>query len=175
VLRKVTAALRWAAADVDRRPLPYDGSIAKARVRLGGAVMADLFAGCVGPVGRAGEAVFSAGLRVASIDGTVLDAKPTRENLAAFAVPVGGVLSQVRLLALAKCGTMALLGAAFDSIEVGERELVTRLPGRFAPGLLVLADRGFPSFELWREAADLAWRVSASFTLPVLQRLEDGT
>lgn len=47
------------------------------------------------------------------------------------------------------------------------------------PGILVLADRGFPSFELWREAAatgaDLTWRVSASFSLPVIERLDDGT
>jgi hypothetical protein len=180
VLRKVTAGLRWAADDTGRHPLPYDGSIAKARTRLGEAVMADLFAGCAGPVGRTGEAgVFFAGLRVACLDGTVFDARPTPENLAAFAVPAGGVLPQVRLVAFAECGTMALLGAAFDSAEVGERELVTRLLGRFAPGMLVLADRGFPSFELWRDAvasgADLAWRVSASFALPVVTRLSDGT
>jgi hypothetical protein len=178
VLRKVTAGLRWAAAD--RTPVPWDGSIAKARVRLGEAVMADLFAGCAGPVGRTGEAgVFFAGLRVASLDGTVFDAKPSPENLAAFGVPGGGVLPQVRLLAFAECGTMALLGAAFDSIAVDERTLVTRLLDRFAPGMLVLADRGFPSFELWRDAAgtgaDLAWRVSASFTLPLVERLSDGT
>lgn len=180
VLRKVTAGLRWGADDADRHPLPYDGSIAKARVRLGEPVLADLFAGCAGPVGRASEpGVFFAGLRVASLDGTVFDAKPTAENLAAFAVPAGGVLPQVRLLAFAECGTMALLGAAFDSIAVGERELVIRLLGRFAPGMLVLADRGFPSFELWRDAAatgaDLAWRVSASFKLPPIERLDDGT
>ncbi|HEU5429171.1 MAG TPA: IS4 family transposase [Actinocrinis sp.] len=180
VLRKVTAGLRWAAEENGRAPLPYDGSIAKARARLGEAVMADLFAGCAGPVGRAGEdGVFFAGLRVASLDGTVFDVKPTPQNLAAFAVPAGGVLPQVRLLAFAECGTMALLGAVFDSIGVDERTLVTRLLPRFAPGMLVLADRGFPSFELWRDAAgtgaDLAWRVSASFTLPILEVLPDGT
>jgi hypothetical protein len=180
VLRKVTAGLRWAAAEGERTPLPYDGSISKARARLGEAVLADLFAGCAGPVGRTGEAgVFFAGLRVASLDGTVFDAKPTPENLAAFKLPAGGVLPQVRLLAFAECGTMALLGAAFDSIAVDERTLVTRLLDRFAPGMLVLADRGFPSFELWRDAvvtgADLAWRVSASFALKPTERLPDGT
>ena len=153
VLRKVTAGLRWAAEENGRAPLPYDGSPAKARARLGEAVMADLFAGCAGPVGRAGEdGVFFAGLRVASLDGTVFDVKPTPQNLAAFAVPAGGVLPQVRLLAFAECGTMALLGAVFDSIGVDERTLVTRLLPRFAPSMLVLADRGFPSFELWRDA-----------------------
>jgi Insertion element 4 transposase N-terminal/Transposase DDE domain len=180
VLRKGTAGLRWAAAEGERTPLPYDGSISKARARLGEAVMADLFAGCAGPVGRTGEAgVFFAGLRVASLDGTVFDAKPTPENLAAFKLPAAGVLPQVRLLAFAECGTMALLGAAFDSIAVDERTLVTRLLDRFAPGMLVLADRGFPSFELWRDAvatgADLAWRASASFALKPTERLPDGT
>jgi transposase IS4-like protein/DDE family transposase len=180
VLRKVTAGLRWAADDGERAPLPWDGSIAKARVRLGEAVMADLFAGCAGPVGRPGEAgVFFAGLRVAALDGTVFDAKPTPEDLGGFAVPAGGVLPQVRLLAFAECGTMALLGAEFDSMDVDERTLVTRLLDRFAPGMPVPADRGFPSFGLWRDAvatgADPAWRVSASFTLPPVERLPDGT
>jgi hypothetical protein len=85
----------------------------------------------------------------------------------------------VRLVAFAECGTMALLGAAFDSAGVGDRELAGRLLGRLAPGMFVLADRGFASFELWRDAvasgADLAWRVSASFALPVIERLDDGT
>jgi hypothetical protein len=74
---------------------------------------------------------------------------------------------------------MALLGAQFDGIAVDERTLVTRLLDRFAPGMLVPAGRSFPSFELWRDAvatgADLAWRVSASFTLPMVERLSDGT
>ena len=145
VLRKVTAGLRWAAAEGERTPLPYDGSIAKARARLGEAVMADLFAGCAGPVGRIGEAgMFFAELRVASLDGTVFDAKPTPENLAAFKLPAGGVLPQVRLLAFAECGTMALLGAASDNIAVDERTVATRLLGRFAPGMLVLVHRGSP-------------------------------
>lgn len=45
--------------------------------------------------------------------------------------------------------------------------------------MLVPADRGFPSHDLYVEAlatgADLLWRVSASFTLPVIERLDDGT
>jgi hypothetical protein len=45
--------------------------------------------------------------------------------------------------------------------------------------MLVLADRGFPSRELCRKVAgtgaQLAFRASASFTLPVTARLADGT
>lgn len=89
------------------------------------------------------------------------------------------MLPQVRLVAFAECGALSLLGAEFDTVGVGERELTNRLLDRFAPGMLVLADRGFPSFELWREAAAtgavLAWRVSAAFALPLIERLPDGT
>jgi hypothetical protein len=45
--------------------------------------------------------------------------------------------------------------------------------------MVVLADRNFASWALWRAAtatgADLCWRISASFTLPVLEVLPDGT
>ncbi|MFD7056437.1 transposase domain-containing protein [Streptomyces mirabilis] len=47
------------------------------------------------------------------------------------------------------------------------------------PGMLLVADRGFPSYDLYTAAAatgaELLWRVSASFALPVKKRLADGT
>lgn len=85
---------------------------------------------------------------------------------------------QARLVAPAECGTLALTGAAFDSIAVGERTLFERLLERLTPGMLLLADRGFPSYDLYtaaaRTGAELLRRVSASFTLPVKERLPDG-
>lgn len=45
--------------------------------------------------------------------------------------------------------------------------------------MLVMADRNFLSWRLWRAAAatgaHLLWRVSDSFTLPVVERLDDGS
>ena len=53
------------------------------------------------------------------------------------------------------------------------------LAGALEPGMLCLADRNFPSFTLWRAfaatGADLLWRMPASFALPVLEVLPDGT
>ncbi|MGH3625261.1 MAG: transposase [Sciscionella sp.] len=44
---------------------------------------------------------------------------------------------------------------------------------------LLLADRGFPSYDLYVKTlatgADVLWRVSASFALPILTRLSEGT
>jgi len=49
VLRELVAGLRWARGGYQGWKLPYDGSISKARVRLGDAVMADLSnnVGCI--------------------------------------------------------------------------------------------------------------------------------
>lgn len=122
---------------------------------------------------------FWRGLRLMAVDGTVFDLPSGRHNEAAFDVPAGGSRPQARLVALAECGTLALAGAAFDSIAVGERALFERLLDRPTPGMLLLADRGFPSCDLYTAAAatgaELLWRVSASFTLPVQKRLPDGT
>jgi hypothetical protein len=180
VLRELVAGLRWARGGYGDWKVPFDGSISKARVRLGEAVMADLFAGCAGAVGGPDDpGVFYRGLRVVSIDGTVYDLERTPENQAVFDTPSGGVFPQARMVALAECGTLAVIGAVFDSIAVGERTLCERLLGSLGEGMLVLADRGFPSYELYGAAmatgAQLAWRMSASFTLPVLERLADGT
>jgi IS4 transposase len=45
--------------------------------------------------------------------------------------------------------------------------------------MLVIVDRNFSSFQLWKQAldtgADLLWRVQASVTLPVIEPLPDGS
>lgn len=179
VLRELVAGLAWAFGGYEGWEIPYDGSITKARVRLGDAVMADLFSGCRGPVGRQDDAgVFYQGLRVCAIDGTVYDLERTVENCAVFSTPTGGVFPQVRMVAVAECGTLAVIDAAFDSIGVGERELAERMLPSLSMDMLLLADRGFPSYDLYQKTvakARVAWRVSASFALPVIEPLPDGS
>jgi hypothetical protein len=79
----------------------------------------------------------------------------------------------------AECGTKALLNAGFDGYRTAETVLAGRLFDSFGPGMLVPADRNFLSFKLWRDAAatkaELLWRISDSFTLPVLERLAEGS
>lgn len=180
VLRELVAGLRWAHGGYAGWKLPYDGSISKARVRLGDAVMADLFATVRGPVGRDGdEGVFYQGLRVCVVDGTVFDLERTAENLACYDVPAGGWFPQVRLVALVECGTLAVIDAAHDSVGVGERELAERMLPSMGEGMLVLADRGFPSLDLCRKiaasGAHFAIRVGSNFRLEPVKRLPDGT
>ena len=60
-----------------------------------------------------------------------------------------------------------------------ESELARRLFGRLQAGMLLIADRGFTGFDLWRAAAatgaDLLWRVKNTAVLPVVQQLADGS
>lgn len=179
-LRGLLEGLRWARGGWDGYRVPSDGAISLARYRLGEAPLRNLFEEVAAPVAdeRMPDA-FWRGLRLMAVDGSVFDLPSGRHNEAVFGVPAGGSRPQARLVALAECGTLSLAGAAFDSIEVGERALCERLLGRLAPGMLLLADRGFPSYDLYTATAaigaELLWRVSASFTLPVTKRLPDGT
>jgi len=165
--------------------VPSTGAIAKARARLGAAPLRLLFERVAGPVGSAGApGVFYAGLRVVTVDGFTLDLPDTPQNAEFFGRGGNGSASvnpypQLRALALAECGTRALLAAAYGPSAAGEQTLAADLLGALGPGMLVLADRNFASWKLWGAAvatgADLCWRMSASFTLPVRDVLPDGT
>jgi hypothetical protein len=165
--------------------VPSTGAIAKARARLGPQPLKLLFHRVAGPVGtRATPGVFWRGLRVAAVDGFTLDLADTAENASFFGRGGNGSASanpypQLRALVLAECGTRALLGGVHGASTAGEQTLATDLLDAFGPGMLVLADRNFASWRLWRAAAatgaQLCWRISASFTLPVLQVLPDGS
>lgn len=180
VLTGLVTGLRWARGGWGGYRMPTDGAISLARTRLGDRPLKLLFDETARPVGRAGmDGVFWRGRRLVAVDGTVFDLPACAQNEAEYAIPSNGRLPQARLVAVAECGSLALMGAELDSIAVGERTLFERLLPRLGEGMLLLADRGFPSYDLYVKAqatgADLLWRVSASFTLPVVARLKDGT
>ena len=70
---------------------------------------------------------------------------------------------EVRLVAVAECGTHALIDAVLGPVATGEQTLATALITRLTPGMLVLADRNFYSYQAWQQAcatgAALLWRV----------------
>jgi Insertion element 4 transposase N-terminal/Transposase DDE domain len=184
VLRQLVDGLAWSGTGPGEADVAWSGSITKARARLGAEPLRLLFDRVAGPVALAGmPGCFWRGLRLTAIDGSCLDVPDSLANRAAFDGPSNGdgpgAFPQVRLLVHAECGTRALLNACFDGYRSAEQTLAGRLLGSFGPGMLVLADRNFLSFKLWRDAAatgaELVWRVRDSFTLPVLERLADGS
>jgi Transposase DDE domain len=90
-----------------------------------------------------------------------------------------GGFPQVRVAALAECGTHAVFAAQTGPLATHETTLARRLFTHLRAGMLLLADRGFVGFDLWTEAtatgADLLWRVKTNMVLPVLRLLPDGS
>ena len=140
--------------------LPTSSALTRARQRLGPRpleLLFDLRRGALGGPEVAG--VFAFGLRLVAWDGTGLDAADTPANASAFGVTQGGN-PQLRLLALTECGTHALVDAVFDGVErASEQKLARSLLRSLQPGMLLLADRNFPDYELWGQAAGpaLTW------------------
>ena len=176
VMRWLTNGLRHP----DGMVLATSSALTRARQRLGARPLELLFGLRCGPLATAGTpGAFAFGLRLAAWDGTGIDAADTPANAAVFGGVQGGG-PQLRLLALIECGTHALIGAVFDGVaRASEQKLARRLLPALGPGMLLLADRNFPGWELWGMAAgtgaDLAWRIKKNLVFTPLQVLPDGS
>jgi hypothetical protein len=188
VLQDLTAGLETVLGAVGWQ-VPASTALTAVRRRIGEQPLRSLFmrlAGALSP----GRAPWShiCGLLAVAWDGTTIDAADTEANAAAFGRPgtakgkLPAAFPQIRLLALVACGTRALIGAAIGPARgksTGERELAGQLLGRLRAGMLLLADRGFYSYQLWTAAAGtgahLLWRVPGTVHLPVARVLPDGS
>ena len=123
-----------------------------------------------------------AGYRVISIDGSTLDVPDEQANAQAFGYPQGGrgeaAYPQIRFVALAECATHALCQVQMGGLSDSEQALTRQLFPAFSADMLVLADRLFYGYEMWRDAAataaKLLWRVKSNLRLPCEAPLADG-
>lgn len=185
VLRKLVNGLKFLGNWVGDWQVPTSSALSQARTRLGAAPLQILFEQVATPIARPGTTgAWFHQWQVMAVDGVVLDVPETEENLAEFPKPGSGATQapypQVRLVGLGECGTHAIVAAEFDAAKhATERVLLTRLLDTFTPGMLVLCDRGFYSYDLWRAAAatgaDLLWRIKDEVSLPVLAVQPDGS
>jgi hypothetical protein len=186
VMRLLVGGLEWLGRWRRAWTVPSTAAIAKARARLGPEPMRGLFDHVVHPLATDGtRGAWYRGLRLVAIDGATLDVPDTAENEERFGRAGSGrgegrgAFPQIRLVGLGECGTHAIFAVAMDSFSTAEKTLAERILPALRPGMLALADRGFLGIDLWRQAtvagADLLWRASASFTLPVLKVLPDGS
>lgn len=183
VMRRLAGGLVFMRAWSQEWQVPTTGAISQARERLGEAPVRLLFEKVAAPLAAPGApGAWLGHRRLMAIDGVKLDAPDTAANLAWLGRP-GGLtrrpFPQVQVLGLGECGTHAVVAAQIGTLAVGERELAAGLAGAMGPGMLVIADRGFFSFEFWRDClltgADLLFRVASGLKLPVLQVLPDGS
>jgi hypothetical protein len=165
--------------------LPSAAALCRRRRMLGAKALAFLLERLAGPLARPGEPeAFAFGLRVVAWDSAAVDVPDAPANEAAFGRHKAGngdaSHPQVRLLALAECGTRAIIDAAFDGLATtSELALAPRLLASLGPGMLLLADRNFRGHQLWTAAAatgaELCWRASARLILDPLEVLPDGS
>jgi Insertion element 4 transposase N-terminal/Transposase DDE domain len=184
VMRHLVNGLRFLGNWRDHWKVPSTSAISQARTRLGEAPLKLLCQRIAVPMARTGtRGAWFHGLRVMAIDGLVLDVPDTPDNDEEFGRSgnehTPSPLPQVRLVALGECGTHAVVDAELGAVSTGEQTLATKLITRFAPDMLVLADRNFYRYQAWQQAsatgAALLWRISATLTLPVLEWLPDGS
>src|SRR4051794_1415203 len=165
-------------------PEPTDSAFTRARRRLGVAPLRHLFHETARPMATH-QAVGAScrGWRLMGIDGTTLDRPDTPENARTSGRPTTGraegAFPQVRLLALCELGTHAVCGLAIKPICHGEPSMVSALLDQLGPGMLLIWDRGFFSYELIHSAcqrgAHLLARVKSNTILKPLRRLDDGS
>lgn len=185
VMRNLVEGLSWESGWRQSWTVPSQPAISQARARLGVKPLAELFArGCVPLASEQTPGAFYRGRRLMAVDGTVLDVPDTPQNEAAFGRPASGrgegsAFPQLRLVGLGESGTHALVSVAMGACTTGETTLARDLLGSLGPGMMMLADRNFFSFALWNEAAatgaDLLWRTKSNHSLPVDERLGDGS
>lgn len=183
VLAQLTDGLAWASGWREQYRLPGKSAIFQARERLGSAPLAGLFARVARPLGGPETpGTWLAGRRLVAIDGTCLDVADTPANEEFFGRPgvnkgEKAAFPQARLLALAECGTHAIFAAKIGAYREGETTLAEELLGNLSPDMLLLADRGFFSYALWRKASaagvDLLWRVRTDRGGPAPTHIED--
>jgi hypothetical protein len=80
---------------------------------------------------------------------------------------------------LAECGTHAIVDVVLGRYNDAEQTLAPAVFASLGPGMLMLADRGFFGYALWKAAqatgAELLWRTKSNHVLPVERRLPDGS
>jgi hypothetical protein len=166
------------------RRLPGRAALCRARQRLGVAPIRQLFQQVVRPLARSDQpGGFYQGMRLVGIDGVTLDVPDSPANARVFGRPSGGrgdgAFPQVRKLSLVELGTHAELGFIVKPICRGEQSMVEGLLRHFQAGMLLLCDRNFFSYRLWKSLiqrqTQILFRAKTNLILRPIQKLSDGS
>ncbi len=164
---------------------PSRSALCFARQRLGVEPVQRLFEQIVRPLADMDTpGAFYHGLRLVATDGTLEDVPDRPANGAFFGRPTSGTrgdgaFPQVRKLSLVEVGTHVEFALCTGSFHTGEQTLFLGLRRYLEPGMLLLFDRGFFSYELWKDlilrGIHVLARVTKSMVLKPIRRLSDGS
>jgi hypothetical protein len=167
---------------------PHRSSLCLARQRLGLAPVRHLFTQVVRLLATPQTpGAFFKGWRLMALDGTVYTVPDSPANAAAFGRPSGGsrgdgAFPQIRKLSLVEVGThveVAFVTKGIKGPDSGEQRLAPGLFRHLQPDMLLVWDRGFFSYFLWKsvvtQGCQLLARVSSRLVLRPLQSWADGS
>jgi hypothetical protein len=158
--------------------------ISQARTRIGAEPLRRLYEENVRPIATLEtKGSWYLGKRLVSIDGSTLDVPDEVSNRKAFNAPTtfndASPFPQIRFACLAEIGTRVLFSAKMSGYNISEIALARDILDNLKPDMLCLADRGFFSIGLWKQAsdtgADLLWRARSITNLPIETLLPDGS
>jgi hypothetical protein len=184
VLRCLLEGVQWLLDPSVGIKVAGKSGISQARSRLGPEPMRRLYASLVGPIAeKRTKGAWYRDWRLVSLDGSSLDVADTEENEKTFGRPGASrgesAFPKLRFVALLENGTHVLWAARMGPFATDELTLARDVVPALGKGMLCLADRFFPGYDLWRRAAktgaDLLWRVRQNARLDVDQRLPDGS
>jgi hypothetical protein len=181
-IRQVFKRSRYARRD---EPAPSRSVLCQARQRLGVSPVRRLFHCVVRPLATPETCgAFYQGYRLMGIDSVVYDLPDTAINEAVFGRPSGGhrgagAFPQLRKVSLVELGTHVETALVIQSCRRGEVTAVPRLLKQLPKDSLLLWDRGFFSYQLWKTAilahAKLLARVPKNTILQPIRRFADGS
>ena len=161
---------------------PARSSLCVARQRLGVEPVQALHQAVVRPLATAETpGAFYRGWRLMGIDGVVMDVPDSAAN-ASFGRSKGGrgegSFPQVRKASLVELGTPVEVALAIGGWNDDERSLARQLWDQIPEDAILLEDRGFFSYDDWKELhlrRKLLVRAASNLVLKPIRRLSDGS
>jgi hypothetical protein len=184
VLRCLLEGLQWLAEPSVPLKVAGNSGISQARTRLGAEPMQELYGRVVQPIATPQtKGAWYRQWRLVALDGSTLDVADTAENEDAFGRPGASrgasAFPKIRFVSLLENGTHVLWAAQIDQYSTDELTLAEKVVLALGKDMLCLADRFFPSYKLWKMAAQtgaaLLWRTRQNARLEVDKRLPDGS
>jgi Insertion element 4 transposase N-terminal/Transposase DDE domain len=184
VLRCLLEGVQWLLDPSSPVKVAGKSGISQARTRLGAEPLKKLYEAVVTPLAeRHTKGAWYRDWRLVTLDGSTLDVADTAENEKAYGRPGASrgasAFPKIRFVGLLENGTHVLWSARMADYATDEMTLAQEVVPALEKGMLCLADRFFPSYQLWQAAAktgaDLLWRTRQNARLEVDRRLPDGS
>ena len=184
VLRKLVQGVRYIWPGDEDYETANKSAISQARYRLGARPVVALFHRICQPMATEHTpGAFLFGLRLMALDGTTEDVPDTPANAAFFGRHHGdrgdSAFPQMLAVYLCEVGTHAICDAGFWPCHTSERVGGLRLLRSVGPGMLLMWDRGFHSFEMAvatrQRGAHFVGRLPAHVKPQFVRSLPDGS